>query len=456
MNNPSVSRRSLIALASATASTAALGMMGAGSLGLSPKSANAATVQDLTARPCITVFDQATESSLREMGTSVDLASIAGGEYPSYCFVVQNNATDALDVWESYVTVDDSEPWGWTEHTIAAQGGTLYHVYYENMQRVLAEGNHTASLYINGELVCSATFTITCGQSWGDVFPFPSQEEIQQANQEARCQAPYIAGCLGLQDGQRYISYSIDFKADAAPAGTYCCLAQWAPDLTVLRYSYPDAHCDYASVGGYAGLQHRSQGDWVSILSFWNVYYTDEQGATPTIQASLVYPEPDEDSQFGGEGTGVHRIVQYPWQEGRWYRMQLRCSTSDAGTTLVDQWICDPETETWTQLCCYDTNIPGATLAAPGFFFLENYDPSTCGEVRTMEVANIQVTPIEDETSYIDVQSAWLSPNGGEPAYSGSYAYGSQGNRFWAITSGVGGDWYGNGHGQTGGWYSVQ
>ena len=54
------------------------------------------------------------------------------------------------------------------------------------------------------------------------------------------------------------------------------------------------------------------------------------------------------------------------------------------------------------------------------------------------------------------MQAAWLSPNGGEPAYSGSYAYGSQGNRFWAITSGVGGDWYGNGRGQAGGWYSVQ
>ena len=62
MNNPSVSRRSLIALASATASTAALGMMGAGALGLSPKAASAATLQDLTARACITVFDQATES----------------------------------------------------------------------------------------------------------------------------------------------------------------------------------------------------------------------------------------------------------------------------------------------------------------------------------------------------------------------------------------------------------
>lgn len=110
MNNPSVSRRSLIALTSATASTAALGMMGVGALGLSPKAADAAAVQDLTARACITVFDQATESSLREVGTSVDLASIASGEYPSYCFVVQNNASDALDVWESYVTVDGSEP----------------------------------------------------------------------------------------------------------------------------------------------------------------------------------------------------------------------------------------------------------------------------------------------------------------------------------------------------------
>lgn len=451
----SISRRSLIALATATASGTALGAMGIAALEAPVRKALAATAQDLQARPCVTVFDESTEVALREVGTVVDLSAIVSGEYPSFCFSVFNGAADALDVQEAYVTVDDGEPWGWSAHTIEAGSTVLYHVYSQNMQTVLAEGDHTASLFVNGELVCSSTFTVTQSQDWGSSFPMPSQEEIQQANQAARCQAPYIAGRLGIEDGLRFSSYSIDFKADAAPAGTYFCLAQWAPDLAQLRGVYPDARCDYDSAGGYAGLQHRSQGDWVSILSFWNVYYTDGQGMPQTLQARLVYPEPDANDQFAGEGEGVHRIVEYPWQEGRWYRMLLQCSTSESGTTLVDQWACDLETGVWTRLCCYDTGIAGAALVAPGYFFLENYDTATCGEVRSMEVANIQVTPA-DGSGVIPVQSTWLSPNGGEPTYSGSYAYGSQGNRFWAITSGVGGDWYANGRGQVGDWFSVQ
>ena len=452
MNDASISRRSLIALASA----AAVGLAGLEALSARPKGAAAATPQDLTVHPCITVFDEATETSLREVGMLVDLADVGAGEYPSFCFAVRNNATEALDVQEAYVTVDGGEPWGWGPHAIETQGSALYHVYHDNMQQVLSEGEHAATLSINGQDVCSATFTVTRAQNWGASFSLPSRADIDAANAQARCQAPYVAGCLGLPDGLRYISYSIDFKADAAPAGTYYCLVQWGPDLAELRRRYPDARCDYDTVGGYAGLQHRSEGDWVSILSLWDVRYTDEQGAQQTIRARLVYPEPDANADFGGEGTGAHRIVSYPWQEGRWYRMQLRCSTSDAGTTLVDQQVCDLATGTWTRLACYDTGLPGAALTTPGFFFLENYDVSTCGEVRSMEVANVRVTSVEDETQDICVTSAWMGPNGGEPAYSGSYAYGAQGNRFWAITSGVGGDWYGSGRGQASGWYAVE
>lgn len=146
------------------------------------------------------------------------------------------------------------------------------------------------------------------------------------------------------------------------------------------------------------------------------MYYTDEQGAPRTPQARLVYPESDENARFGGEGDGVHRIGEYPWREGRWYRMLLQRGASDVRTTLVDQRVCDRASGEWTRLCCYDTGIEGAALVAPSFFFLENYDASACGE----------------------------------PACSGGYAYGAQGNRFLVITSGVGGDWYGDGRGQAG------
>ena len=82
----SISRRSLIALATATASGAALGAMGIAALEAPVRKALAATAQDLQARPCVTVFDESTEVALREVGTVVDLSAIASGEYPSFCF----------------------------------------------------------------------------------------------------------------------------------------------------------------------------------------------------------------------------------------------------------------------------------------------------------------------------------------------------------------------------------
>ena len=59
-----------------------------------------------------------------------------------------------------------------------------------------------------------------------------------------------------------------------------------------------------------------------------------------------------------------------------------------------------------------------------------------------MEVRNAQYFDIYE--GWKQITSAYVGPNGGTPTYEGSYDFGAIGDRFWMITSGVGGDWYGN------------
>lgn len=441
-----VSRRKFLSLASSLGVASAL-------QALPFQAAFAAGAADVTALPMGCAYSQSTEEYIRDLGLVVSLDQVGQGEFASFCFYATNNAPTELEVRELYVTVDGGEPWGWLPTTWPAGSSLRLHVYFENMQRCLVQGSHVANLYLNGQLICSADFTVVSAMDWESVFPLPAQAEVEAANRAADSRSPYVFGQYDLGDGGSFATFSVDFKADLAPRGTYCCLFQWAVDLAEFQRLHPDARTDF-QVGGYGGLQHLSNGNWASILSFWDVYYTDETGAPRTLRAELLYPEPDGNGSFGGEGEGAHRIVEYPWKEGSWYRMVFNCTTSQRGTTVVEQTVCDLQTGTWTLLCRYDTCMPGAFFKAPGFFFLEDYDKATCGEVRTMEVANAFVK-LAQTGEVVQISQAYMGPNGGRPAYGGSYAFGAQDSRFWAITSGAGGDWFESGQGQQGGWHQL-
>lgn len=389
------------------------------------------------------------------MGPVGDLTSIGEGEFPSFAFSITNAGADTFEFQEMHVTVDGGEPWGWGPFSLEPGQATLAHVYYGNMQRCMSEGTHDVALYVNGAPAAQATLVLTHSQDWGSRLPLPSDEEVAAANAAARCRSPYIFGQFDTSAIGSFSDFSIDFKADAAPLGTYCCLFQWAADLAALQTTFPDAHTE-SNAAGYGGLQVLSNGERVAIMSLWDVYYTDGSGAAQTLRARLVYPEASlDDGSFGGEGQGAHCLVPYDWQPGRWYRMRFSCSTSEqTGTICVDQRVCDLQSGTWTRLCCYDTGVAGACFTGPAFCFLENFDPTSCGDVRCMEVSDVCALSIEDG-DWHEVTSAYLGPNGGEPTYSGSYAFGASGGTFWAVTSGVGGDWYGEGRGQAAGWYTA-
>ncbi len=290
--------------------------------------------------------------------------------------------------------------------------------------------------------------------NWAEKFTLPLHDEILKYNASSTALAPYIAGWMQIPDGVRYTEYMIDFKAQYLPAATYCCLGNWKMDYSSLKQQYTNVRTEYESVQGYAGFQSLGDEQKVSIMSFWDVFCTDKDGKETVIRAKLVYPEATENDSFGGEGTGAHCIVPYEWSPENWYRMHLICTKWPEGNTIVEQWVTDLSTGERTLLCGYDTGVEDACFIGSTAIFLENFMAASSGEVRTMEVTNVKYKE-EASGEWKDVRSAYLMPNGGAPKYVGTYNFGAEGDRFWMITSGVGGDWYGNPSSSKGGTFQV-
>ncbi len=416
----------------------------------------------LLAESAIYTYDRQTETALAKVGQFADLADCPQGAYYSFRADLKNNTPEPLACSEVYVVVDGGQPWRWQAFTLQPGAWAKLHIFYSNMQLCSGVGTHTAVWYVNGTAVCETTFGFRDSQMaqpssyWKDVFPLPTQAQINAYTNPDGCRSPYLAGWLDIDRNTRFTEYSIDFKSDHAPLGTYCCLANWAMDMSELKKTHTNVHTEYAGVSAYAGFQHTATDKGMaSILSFWDIYATDARGKEITIRPTLVYPANDGDDSFTGEGTGAHRIVPYAWEEGHWYRMLLQSYPSpQTGNTLVDQWVCDLQTGSWTRLCCYDTGLKNSHFVGSSAFFLENYLTGTAGQLRSMELRNARIRELSTG-QWRNVEGAYLCSQGGKPKYEGSYAFGAREDRFWMITSGVGGDWYNNGKGQMAGDFAI-
>lgn len=163
-------------------------------------------------------------------------------------------------------------------------------------------------------------------------------------------------------------TFTIDFYGEQTPCYTYWALANFGmsiSDATKARYS------GITGGGAYAGLQHRSPGDRVGILSFWEYFY-QEGGEQKSLRATRIFPEGS--NNFGGEGEGTNCIWEYNWKDQSWYRMVLHCwEDLENGTTFVGQWFCDLSTGEWTLLSYFDTHLYDATFQGMMSLFQENY-----------------------------------------------------------------------------------
>lgn len=283
-------------------------------------------------------------------------------------------------------------------------------------------------------------------------FTIPTDQQIKNHRNPTNSRSPYLYGWLDTGNNTKFTEYSADFKAEYLPRGTYCCIGQWSMDLTELKKSYTNVRTEYSGISAYAGFQSTvTPLGKVSIMSFWDVYATDRYGRNVTIRPKIIYPtDYSNDKEFAGEGTGAKCTIQYNWKEGQWYRMLVQCNNSGP-TTTVEQWVCDLKTGQWTLLCKYDTLLPKSCFVGDVAMFLENYIPSLNGEIRSLEVKNVRYLDAATHQWKAVTQNYMGSEKSssiGGITYDGSYEFGSTADRFWMITSGVGGDWNNNGKGQ--------
>lgn len=385
------------------------------------------------------VYSISQETLIRSGERVGDLNSLAADEYFSLVLHVQYNGEGTLNWSEAYVTVDGGEPWYWSSGSLESGQSTSFHIFYVNMQK-LTEGRHSVSWFMDGEEVFSDTFVIERNLNWEQLTNLPSQEEIDAYTNPSNLRSPYMAVWLSVPAGTRYTEYAIEFKSDYFPLGSYYSIGNWKMDYSSLEQQYAEVKTEYG-ISAYAGFQNIHNGDRLAIMSFWDVYCTDANGNVTTIRPEVTYPvDPYHSGEFGGEGTGAQCMVPYQWEENHWYRAHLRCVENDAsGTTQVEFWVCDLETDEYTLLCAYDTGVSDSAFQGSIAIFLENYLTEHAGEIRTMEVRGAQYLDEADGLWHAIVDGN-MYPNSGalSMGYAGSYDYGVEGDRLWIMTTGVG------------------
>ena len=269
---------------------------------------------------------------------------------------------------------------------------------------------------------------------WESHMTFPTKRQIAESNRTAKVGSPYLAGWVNISYSIKYTEISVDIRADHLPKGTYCCAANFLLDYSYLESRYQRVYTE-PGIGGYGGFQRNGvdPSKYNGILSFWDVYCEDGSGDVTTIRATQIYPEPGADTEFGGEGTGAHALPPYDWSANKWFNVRFICSTLENGNTAMEMRAYDYETEVETLLCKFDLGVPDVTFEGPCAFFLEDFDMSSAGEVRSMALRDYKVRQT-DGTWYYPASAGCRSSFSDKI---GSYNYFSENGIIALITTGV-------------------
>lgn len=401
--------------------------------------AAASKLPDMSCKSEIAVYSISQESYKRSCGLIASLDEAGTDEFLTFRLNITYNDKTPLKDALFEVSVDGSKKYHWYVSSME-KGGTLnMHVYNVNMQRHSQTGAHTVTWYLNGTQFYTQSFTFTKDVNWDSIMRLPTAQQITSHNATAKYRAPYLAGWAKVPGSRSYTDLVLDFKGEFVAPQTYLCPVNIYMDLSSLRKTYNNVRLD----GGpsfYAGVQcWKTTSERASIMSFWDILYENQKGETKRHSAVKVYPDDSKISQpFTGEGTGVHHLDDYPWEDNVWYRFMVRCITYEKGGNVhVEQWIQNLKTQVWTHLCTYDTGLKDTCFINDFCFFLENYNPGSSGYVRSMEIANIRV---KDKKSgkWLPVTRASIGVQCiGFPYYQGRYGISTMDDRFLLITTGA-------------------
>ena len=122
----------------------------------------------------------------------------------------------------------------------------------------------------------------------------------------------------------------------ATHPGIYYCGANWHPG---------------EPAGGYCGIQQNGPNERRTIFSIWDTS-RDLHPAVIEADAHTIF------NRFGGEGTGAHTHMVWPWQIGETFRFFVKKSPGEQpDTTDACYWILDDSHKKW---------LPVATITSPG------------------------------------------------------------------------------------------
>lgn len=405
-------------------------------LGLLPAAASAAQKDDLAISFKTAVYSISKEAFVRWIDEPASQSACGKDEYVTVCAEISNPSNAAVTLQKPCISIDGGEKLYWTDLKLEAGKTVSCHVFHVHAD-LLTPGLHTAEVFASGKSLASGHFSI--GRDWSKIFKFPTEKQV--AARPADRRSPYLATWLDIGQDVRYDAYSIDFKSDHIPYGTYSCLFNGDLDLTQLKKQYVSVESEGPNL--YGGLQLGDKGRTSNfILSFWDIHCTDKNGKVTTIRPVRTYPaEKTDNDEFGNEGTGAHTLGGYDWKAGRWYRMLLRCGTSKTtDNTTVEQWFQDLTTGDWTHTCTYDTGVKGSSFEGNTALFSENFLPAYAGGVRSLEFANVRVHTSkgwQDVTGTYGIHSRGSETDSSSKNYYGSWEAGADGNTFYMISTGV-------------------
>ena len=284
-------------------------------------------------------------------------------------------------------------------------------------------------LFLSALLITQRALGETTNIRWAEYMHLPSQTDMN--NHKATGRAPYIVCSPFFNGTDGYTDYTVDFRADYLPVGTYLATCNFDIDNRCLLKQYTSVSRDYQGVGAYCGFQRSYEGRGIAIMTVWDTYCKDRNGNTHIIKATGIKAsgatfERNKDQQ---EGSFLHCLVPYDWKEGRDYRAVVQLYGS-----RLQFWVEDLANQSWTQLMEFDLGYEGGYIKST-CAFLEDFSwaDRDHAAVRTMTLSNFRVRD-RRTGKWIGAKSAAFRQ---DYDYRGSYNYGSQGNAFWAITSNI-------------------
>ena len=373
-----------------------------------------------------------TNEYIRHVGPDLSADTLGRDEYYWLYLTIHNDTGRDIHVGTAVLTVDDTRL---TWKDITCRKAFSFSVSRDTM-KAIGPGKHTCSLTLDGKTVFTREFILS--RDWNSVMDFPTVSQLSSRTGGLR--SPYITIWPQFPPYSRFTEYAVDFRADHGPTGTYICPMNWWMDMSALEKKVKRVWCDFGGiVSGYAGLQVWNDGTHGVIMTVWDTFYEDKSGNIKQIKATVNFPENASDTRHdnSSEGSFVHYSYPFPWKTGRDYRLLLQMYEGEKGTKCLDLWIKDLETEKWTRLFSFDTNIREDMTIYDCAGFLECFDTRTAGSVRTMEVWNARALIrgkgwLNAEKVKFGVNNSLLITD-----YQGSFAFGADRRSAHIITSGV-------------------